>query len=245
MLSLDAKATPYFSFCLSTRAAAIQTSVRLHTLFSGEPAEIQPFSTLLLLRPVCEQRAGRGGDFSFCSDLICPPPTEPRGDFLLVFFLFTRRPHFGVGKSTRRCCASHKSSAPCAAPPWQWIDFFSPPFPPADLCLVQVEKTVLPLTCGSPSLQLHVSPGHFKKYLLPDVSSHFRTLNFFFLFCARAFPGGGGFLGWDFLFLFFFYKGFLVLRRFSEGSRSLQRFICEKWWPSGELCRSSLSSVSP
>lgn len=74
LVSLDAKATPYFSFCLSTRAAAIQTSVRLHTLFSGEPAEIQPFSTLLLLRPVCEQRAGRGGDFSFCSDLISPPP---------------------------------------------------------------------------------------------------------------------------------------------------------------------------
>lgn len=58
-----------------------------------------------------------------------PPLTEPRGDFLQFFFLFclfTRRLHFGVVKSMRRCCAAHKSSAPCASVAMDW--FFSPPF---------------------------------------------------------------------------------------------------------------------
>lgn len=101
-LSLDWKPTPYFSFCLSTRAARIQTSVWLHTLFSGEPVEIQPFNTLLPLRPVREQRAGRGGDFSFWSDLIFLQPSP-------LFSSFTRLTDFGVVKSARRCSQSHAS----------------------------------------------------------------------------------------------------------------------------------------
>lgn len=74
----DWNPTPYFSFSLSAPAARIQTSVWLHTLFSGEPAGDPALQHAALLRPVREQRAGRGGDFSFWSDLIffSPPETE-------------------------------------------------------------------------------------------------------------------------------------------------------------------------
>lgn len=142
--------------------------------------EIQPFGTLLLLRPDdCEQRAGRGGDFCFCSELIFPPRTDPRGDFFLLRLFFVvvvfvlRAGHiFRRSKVDASVLASHTSVfAPCAAPPWQWIDFgvfFSPlpslPSPPADLRLEQVEggKKTLPPTCDS--LQLHVLPDcHFKR----------------------------------------------------------------------------------
>lgn len=179
-LSLDWKPTPYFSFCLSTRAARIQTSVWLHTLFSGEPVEIQPFNTLLPLRPVREQRAGRGGDFSFWSDLIFLQPSP-------LFSSFTRLTDFGVVKSARRCSQSHASLffCPCAAPPWQWIDFsvfFS------DLCLDQVEKTVS-LTCGSLSSYMF-HPASFKSTWL-QMFLHILGLWTFFFFLPCAFSGGG------------------------------------------------------
>lgn len=46
-------------------------------------------------------------------------------------------------------------------------------------------------------------------------------------------------------FFFFLRISFFFFLKVLRGSWSLQRFICEKWWPSGELCLSSLSSVSP
>lgn len=68
---------------------------------------------------------------------------------VVVVFFFYAPATFSAGvKSTRRCWRrTQVFFAPCAAPPWQWIDFgvfFSPPLPslpspPADLRLEQVE----------------------------------------------------------------------------------------------------------
>lgn len=126
-------ATPYFRFCLRAQAARIQTSVRLHTLFSGEPLGDPALQHAALSRPVRERRAGRGGDFfPFCPDHF----------FLRLrsFDSFTRSADLGAFSSARR-----SGSGPCVAGWWPWIDstvifFFF--FLLSDFCLDQVEKTV-------------------------------------------------------------------------------------------------------
>lgn len=68
--------------------------------------------------------------------------------FVVVVFVLRAGHIFRRSKVDASVLASHTSVfAPCAAPPWQWIDFgvffFSPlpslPSPPADLRLEQVE----------------------------------------------------------------------------------------------------------
>ena len=52
VLGQDWTPTPYFSVCLSAhRQQPRSKPPSLHTLFSGEPAEIQPFNTLLSYVP--------------------------------------------------------------------------------------------------------------------------------------------------------------------------------------------------
>ncbi len=73
--------TPYFSFCLSnTGSQDPNFRVTPHPVFrgaGGDPA----LQHAALLRPVREQWAGRGGDFSFWSDLIFSPT-----ELFLVFY---------------------------------------------------------------------------------------------------------------------------------------------------------------
>lgn len=116
--SVRTGATPYFRFCLRAQAARIQSSVRLHTLFSGEPLGDPALRHAALSRPVREQRAGCCGDFSFCPDHIF--------FHLRSFDSFTRSADLGALKSARR-----SGFGPSVARWWPWIDFtvifLSPP----------------------------------------------------------------------------------------------------------------------
>lgn len=113
----------------------IPTSVRVHTLFSGEPLGDPALQHATLLRPVREQGAGHGGDFSFCPDHI----------FLQLrsFGSFTRSADLGGLKSARR-----SGFRPCAARWWPWINstVISPPFSPTS---ASTKLRIRSLTCGS------------------------------------------------------------------------------------------------
>lgn len=94
-------AAPWFRFRLRALAARIQSSVRVHTLFSGEPLGDPALQHATLLRPVREQGAGHGGDFSFCPDPIFLQ-LRSFGSFTrsahlggLGFQLFAHAPHLG------------------------------------------------------------------------------------------------------------------------------------------------------
>lgn len=89
----DSKATPYFSCCLvhTPRQPRSKLPCDSTPCFPGSRrTEIQPFGTLLLLRPDdCEQRAGHGGDFCFCSELMLPPLLIPVAIFFFNYGLFS------------------------------------------------------------------------------------------------------------------------------------------------------------
>lgn len=145
--SVRTGATPYFRFCLRAQPARIHTSARVHTLFSGEPLGDPALQHAALSRPVREQRAGRGGDFSFWPDHI----------FLQLrsFDSFSRSADQGALKSARR-----SGFGPCVARWWSWIDFTVIFFLLlSDFCLDQVEKTVSNLRLFS-SFMFH--PASFK-----------------------------------------------------------------------------------
>lgn len=117
------------------QAARIQTSVGVHTLFSGEPLGDPALQHATLLRPVREQGAGHGGDFCFCPDHI----------FLQLrsFGSFTRSADLGGLKSARR-----SGFGPCAARWWPWINstVISLPFSPTS---ASTKLRIRSLTCGS------------------------------------------------------------------------------------------------
>lgn len=133
--------------CAHSQAAAIQTSVWLHTLFSGEPADGDP--ALRHAAPLTSRRLWATswprrrflllfGAYLFPPELIPVVIFFTTSFFVVVVFVLRAGHIFRRSKVDASVLASHTSVfAPCAAPPWQWIDFgvFSPPSPPYPLLL--------------------------------------------------------------------------------------------------------------
>lgn len=145
----DGKATPYFSFCLST---------------PRQPGSKLPCDST----PCFPGSRWRSSPSTRCSLTSRPWAVSwPRRRFLLLvgsylsngalFECFTRLTDFGVVKLARWCSEARKSFSPCccASVAMDWLQcFFS------DLCLDQVEKTVS-VTCGSLSSYMF-HPASFK-----------------------------------------------------------------------------------
>lgn len=105
-----------------------------------------------------------------------------------------------------------------------WFQCFS-----SDLCLDQVEKTVC-VTCGSLSSYMF-HPASFKSTWLPMFLHILGLWTFLPPLCiSRRRPG---------------IVRISFLKIFSGVPEACKDLFVKKWWPSGELCRSSLSSVSP
>lgn len=185
---LQTGAAPWFRFCLRAEAARIQTSVRVHTLFSGEPLGDPALQHATLLRPVREQGAGHGGDFSFCPDRI----------FLQLrsFGSFTRSADSGGLKSARR-----SGLRPCAARWWPWSNpVISLPFSPTSASTKLRRRS---LTCGSFPASCSIRP--VIKVPGPRCSFTFVDFELFFFSTFACFSGGsrGIFFFTDFFFFFF------------------------------------------
>ena len=150
-VSADWNATPQFSFCLSTQDPNFRVSPRPVFRGAGGDPALQHAAPL---RPVREQWGGRGGDFSFCSDLIFSP-TEL---FLPFYALGAHRSSSSGALVLSRPQIS--SSSRCDSVAMDWFQCFS-----SDLCLDQVEKTVC-VTCGSLSSYMF-HPASFKSTWLP------------------------------------------------------------------------------